>query len=526
MNVEKLNDVDFVTQIESSLGESYSEAKLFVNVAPIQSLVQLRSILTKTYRLIASAAGIELIESTANQQSRFSQHDYISQLKASNSISQDIISRLLEIKHAGNQAAHQESYELTADEYIDLAHKSFVGFCELLKLIRASLFGKFDLDFYFEAETTSQLKDLAFDALFKNDIDAKYRLGIALCEYHAERNEEKAQAAEPGDFVFFNRESFLLSADLIEAAAKHRHPDAMYEFAHLNLIGGVREKNHDLALDYLSFAAEKGHTMAKAHVGKELLFSEYNPDERDISFALEHLNEAASLGDPLALSTLSDVYKDGKYLEADPQLAYEYLLQSARSDFPTAQVKLSLHCCNERKYDDAIFWLDRASDAGVIEASLFKAKLLTELKPKSHEDVMKVVSLYKEYTDKKPTSENFYEFGSFLIDWAKDDVSLLTQAFQHLMVSYLAPGCSQELSAIIRSKAKRLIKRLERKAAKDYSVYSQVWLNNGVAELLVFFKPDGTLKARDAAFNEVERTPHMDKQDYSNAYFIPRKPKA
>lgn len=131
---QHLSDIEYIRMYNDAIGAQYEEAKNLYLVAPIQTLVDLRAIISDICINIAEEQEIDIGNADL--------FDSIKKLKSSRILHSEIISLLHEIRISGNKAAHQEAFKLTKEQYAPLVLKTLNQFCELIQSIKLTLLGQ------------------------------------------------------------------------------------------------------------------------------------------------------------------------------------------------------------------------------------------------------------------------------------------------------------------------------------------------------------------------------------------------
>tara|TARA_R110000737_G_scaffold353084_1_gene402215 strand:- start:13 stop:408 length:396 start_codon:yes stop_codon:yes gene_type:complete len=109
-----LTDIEFIAEYDSKVGELYSNAKCIYTDAPIQTLVEIRNILEYLSEQIMQDYSLEVIQSS-------SLNSKINTIKKNHVVAPYIIEKLHKLRADCNKAAHKHEYNLSYDEYSELA---------------------------------------------------------------------------------------------------------------------------------------------------------------------------------------------------------------------------------------------------------------------------------------------------------------------------------------------------------------------------------------------------------------------
>lgn len=148
------------------------------------------------------------------------------------------------------------------------------------------------------------------------------------------------------------------------------------------------EKNPELAVKYLSIAAEKGYLKSQIDLG--LIYLDANSPVADIDKALEWITLTAKKGDAFSQYVIGHYYNTGDYLPKDDVKAYHWLLESASNGCESAMIELGKiykektnellnhdGVTDEQRYEAkenaslAIKWFEKAAELGEEEAYFY-----------------------------------------------------------------------------------------------------------------------------------------------------------
>lgn len=148
------------------------------------------------------------------------------------------------------------------------------------------------------------------------------------------------------------------------------------------------EPNAELALKYLTMAANKGYLEAQKYLGLVYLYDDSSV--ADINKALEWITLTAKKGDAYSQYIIGICYNAGKHLPKDDVKAYHWLLESAYNGCESAMFKLGIiyqnkanellkhkNITDEQRYEAkenaslAIKWFEKAAELGEEEAFFY-----------------------------------------------------------------------------------------------------------------------------------------------------------
>lgn len=320
---EALTDIEFINKYDPEIGGLYKNAKNVYLDAPIQTLVELRSIL----ELICN----QIVEENSLEPRYNSLNSNINEIRNTNTSSPYIIEHFHALRNDTNKAAHKHKHNFTYEEYSELALKNLKRFCELVEDLQVNI-NKDTQPYKFDNEIESRFYELSYKAMFEEDKEAKFLVGMALVDKH----NEQFRTGEPTFFVDDRLQNRAIR--LVEEAALDRHPEAMFEYGFILIQGALREKNFDKGMGYLYSASDAGFIKAKAHYA-DLTFKDKKSSEDDIEYALVLLKESVAEGDVFGQYVLSELYEIGKHVVRDAAKAHELLRLSAEGDYSDASFK-------------------------------------------------------------------------------------------------------------------------------------------------------------------------------------------
>ena len=148
--------------------------------------------------------------------------------------------------------------------------------------------------------------------------------------------------------------------------------EAKVLLATMLLDGAYIARDEDEAATLLRTAADAGHLSGTQMLG--MLHLEGRGVARNLQTGAELMREAAEAGETTAQYTLGILYSEGAGVRLDTREAYQWFDRAARGGNTEAQIELALGLLRgdagepglseERRIEDAIFWLRRAAEAG------------------------------------------------------------------------------------------------------------------------------------------------------------------
>ncbi|NQY94615.1 MAG: SEL1-like repeat protein [Campylobacteraceae bacterium] len=369
-----MNDLDFVKNFDTQLGEYYNKAKNYCIDTPTHSLIILRNFVSHFTQILAEQHNIDLQKTYLYKK--------IEQLSIVKKIDNNIISILHEIRVDSNQGAHFDKSNLSLESFSKLAKLNLKRACKLIELFYIHL-NKHIPTYDFEEISYSVTKQMCYEAIMDNDVNAQYIIGLNLqAKAKLEHIEEYRQLKEKGKQFFINPNSFKLLDQSTywfkQAALGNEHEEAIFEFAMCLLYGEGIQKNEKEGERLILIAANKNSMNAKAILGAfylegSLLY------KQDYKKALSYLESAAKEEHPEALTNLSYMYKDAIGVKKNLKLSFKYMQKASYAGFSHAQYHLSNFYFNaigvKQDQNKAVELLHKAFKNDYAPAILTKARL-------------------------------------------------------------------------------------------------------------------------------------------------------
>lgn len=271
-----ISDIDFISKYNPDLAEAYKTAKSLYIDAPIQTLVQLRSLL----EVICG----ELINEYQLTSKGSDLNEIVECLRNSKLFRAEIIEYMHLIRKAGNEGAHVKELNISFTDLSNLALKSLIDFCKLAEALWQHKDSKTPI-YNFSEVINSPLKEWCYEAIFNNDVDAKFNVGAALLDkYRDQWKDEKS--------FLIDRTPLLKAVDFIQEAAEGHHSEAMLEYGVVLIDGRLRELAFEDGKQYVYRSASQGFWKAQVEFARLVVSSDI-PDNCDIEDAFSFAMEAA-----------------------------------------------------------------------------------------------------------------------------------------------------------------------------------------------------------------------------------------
>lgn len=439
-----LTDIEFIQQFDEKIGQQYEEAKNLYIDAPLHTLVSLRAIITSICISIAQEHGTAVADKDLFEQ--------ISILRQKRIICPDAINLLQQLRDAGNKAAHREKFNLSTERYVALALDSLKQFCDLVQTLKLTLFGGKTLKYRFVEEIDSSIQELSYRALFEDDVEAKYRVSMALLEVNLQRQTAFFESKESDGNPFYSDNGMTHWAkELLHSAALRQHIESMFQYGRL-LTGD--EKEFQSGLGFIANAAHRGHINAKAHFGYHIAHAEA-PDEYDVEDAKQYLETAAEAYNPIALHVLSELYQSGKFYKKDIEKAAAYLKKAADAGYPESQYELAKYYRDKEKDLAQSVEYFKAALAGGYHRSLLELARLANEHVASEQDVPNVIELYNKYLESGACAEGMFELSQIRLKHNEHSSKELKDCLGLMINAYRLEDCPKYLESKIEKAAKR-----------------------------------------------------------------------
>jgi tetratricopeptide (TPR) repeat protein len=211
------------------------------------------------------------------------------------------------------------------------------------------------------------------------------------------------------------------------------------------------------------------------------------PDENTIEESIELLLQAADDESPDALYALAEFYDEGKYVQANNELATAYLEKAVALEFPNAQLRLGIKLAENKENEAAMALFDQAISQGFAEAAVAKGELKLHLG--QYESAIDAFEAYIKapWVDKPECKISIQlKVSECLIKIAGDDLDKLQDALYQIVRTMASEERSQYDYDFAKGIAKPALKKLRGKFRHN---------NPGQTTALVFgFRKDGSLR--------------------------------
>lgn len=127
-------DIEFIKAYDPTIGELYENSKNFYLDAPIQALMELRSILELMCK--------QFIEANSLAPANHDMYSNISELEKTNKIAPYITTKLHTLRINTNKAAHKHENDMSYEQFSSLALDSLTTFCDLIEDLQLSINNK------------------------------------------------------------------------------------------------------------------------------------------------------------------------------------------------------------------------------------------------------------------------------------------------------------------------------------------------------------------------------------------------
>lgn len=363
-----MNDLEFAQYVSPRIGELYAEAKRSQHRFPKHALIQTRALASLCCDLLGqdgpgAFSGLDEKIRTLYRMRRI------------NPGTRDVLD---DLRRWGNLAAHPEESRCDDTQFGIFAGKALQGTITLLDTVFRHHHNGATLPSYSVVEEqVYELPEACYRALIDNSSADQYQVAMLLRQQLA----RQIQDIETGPDAFLNSytKRFEFGAlesralDLLRYASDASYPPASYQYG-LALSEGRRGADYvAFGVNLIAIAARDGNIDACAWCGNAAMHGLHD-EPVDYERARGYLERAAADDQPLALSLLSRMYRQGLGVMSNASLAFSLTLRSAEAGYPVAQydVGVALYRGQGVEIDKiaALDWLQKASDAGLPEAQL------------------------------------------------------------------------------------------------------------------------------------------------------------
>lgn len=464
-----ISDIEFISEYNPALAEAYIAAKNLYIDAPIQTLVQLRSLL----EIICS----ELINEYQLTSKGNELNEIVECLRNSKSFRPEITEYMHFIRKAGNKGAHFKELNISFSELSDLALKSLIDFCKLTEALWQQKQSKTPI-YQFSEVINSPVKEWCYQAIINNDTDAKFSVGMALLEKYRDQWKDKKS-------YLIDRSPLLKAIDFVQEAAEEFHPEAMLEYGVVLIDGFYRERDFAKGKQYLYTSASRGFWKAQVEFAR-LVVNTDTPDDDDITDAFSFAMEAAEHGQAqYLLSKLHSMPQFKSENQTEAAFWHNKAVESGDRDalFEHASEQLSKTLSTE-DVTKVMRQLFTAAEKGHQDAY----KLYIDLSKDSSHPTEVIRSLFDDYLSKYPDDYQMYvELAEWLYNKGSNHLELRKESLLQLIALFR----EKDLPSKLRSKLSKL-------SPKWLSEYERDLYNLGIKPskqhmvFLLSFKADGT----------------------------------
>lgn len=415
-------DIELIKEYDSKIGELYENSKNFYLDAPIQALVELRSIL----EIICS----QYIKENSLEPINQDLYSNINELEKTKTIAPYIITDFHFLRIETNKAAHKHEFNLTYKEYSDLALECLTRFCDLIESLMISANNK-NVSYKFIPEVKSRLYELSYKAMFEEDKDAKFIVGLALYYKYIDQFN-----SDYGSY-FIDHRPLERGLSLVEESALDNHPEAMFEYGCILIGGHNRDKDVNKGLSFLYKSAALGYTKAKSHFAN-FTFENIESTDEDIKDALELLYESIDEKDPHGQMLLSKLLKEGKYVDKDNDKSLQLLKLSAEGGNSVAMFELGQHLIESViDFEAGYKYIIKAESFGYKSAKLYIARVLVSNSSKSET----VINWYESYLKSVNDFPVYIELAKYIHSQSSLNLEKLKEAIGKLITVCRLENC-------------------------------------------------------------------------------------
>ncbi|WP_025854656.1 SEC-C metal-binding domain-containing protein [Pseudomonas sp. CHM02] len=368
-----MNDIEFAHRVSPQLGNLYEQAKNLGASTPGYAVTFLRSF---------AEAFCETLVPTMDRDLNLDRK--IACLRDRRLVDHRVLNPLRILQKNGNVAAHPKAFSYTPHDSTEMLNQALPAALGLLEYLHSlnPVLGECP-EYTVTPFTQHNLRELSYIAIFEEDAEARYTLGVHF--------KEKANALKASEVMFRaddgygleSRKSIDQANIWFKLAAESSHVEAMYEYGvyHARLQGDEFQEQRQKGEHWVWRASDKGYASALAFIG-DCHFWGSARYEQDFEYARELYQQAAVQSHPGALAQLGEMHERGIGGPRDLNASFECSLQSAEAGFPQAQFHLyTLHHQGHAFADDrlkAIAWLIEAAEQKYPEAMLELGRLISQ----------------------------------------------------------------------------------------------------------------------------------------------------
>lgn len=471
--MNSISDSELVRLFDQEISETYNRAKRLYKSAPIQTLIQLRGIATDIARNLLEEFGCAL--------ESLDLFDLLVELERTKYVNPEIVDYLHIIRKSGNRGAHPEEYPQTHQDLVIESRIALLALCDTADLIRTSVHGVAPVKYHFEEPTEMALQEASYRAIFNNDPQAKFEVAISLIEGNQLRidNELKTMGQS-----YTDKDGHLKHAIyFLESSSNFDHLDSRFALGLVYQQGLGCKSDIVKALDHMYFCASHGNVMAKAYFGF-FVMNMSDADINDKQCALEFLEEAAKMRNPLAQNVLSEVYSAGELVVKNQARSIELLTEAANCGFPESQYRLAEIYRQSGELDKYWELIEKAINNNHVLALLSAGRALVSIE--SHHQALEYYTQYLEVNDDAIAT---FEYGKLKLKIAGEDTTKIKAGIWDLVLSYRNKKCPPDVRKqieIIVPKHLEIFARLvdisslNEKGQKDLIAFYMQFKSNGL----------------------------------------------
>ncbi|WP_292949413.1 MULTISPECIES: DUF4145 domain-containing protein [unclassified Neptuniibacter] len=478
-------DSELVKLFNEDLLPTYQSAKQLLVLAPKSALADIRILIEKIvsklvddYQIVPKPDGL---------------HDSIEQLYQIHAINPDVKGLLHQIRILANRAVHLDPNAQTLDQdYGPASEEAIHKFCRLICMLRMSLYGLRDNEFFFEPDNSAETMLLSYNAVFENDPKARAQLKKIL----------RGILEKRGSYTLNKKiQETLYYSVLAVSAAEDYDTDSLTEYAQSMIYGlpfnyGNKPESSDCQFDYFTELASRAPNCygLKALLGRAILIDSrwgYPVEKWKQFLAFNYLDEACEYGEPVAQSSLAIIYADGFYRGKDVDKANNLLLSASQQSDPTAYMQLGHIHKQAGDIKESNSFFEQALSLGVHEAHLALARNYF-----ANGNLKGAEKHYSSYFEKPSHIENKdelikakYEYCALLIDQGCENsiLSGLRYLVHTFQIDIFYGDSDTELKARCQRLSKEGLKKVRRTVTQEMIIEDPIFFYS--------FSKDGKIKS-------------------------------
>jgi len=368
-----MNDIEFAHRLSTPIGQLYEEAKRSQRHFPRNTLISLRSLASMCCDMLQSGDASDW-PGGLDEKIRL-----LSREKCINHVTRESLNQL---RCWGNTGAHPEQRLVSEEQQFELAAKAISTARSLLETVYQHHFQGANVPLYEVVETISdELKETCFKALVENSSSDQYRIALLIRSKIDERRAQASAAADP-ELQFYTM-MFEIQAeenralDLLRYASDAGYPPARYSYGLALTEGECGEEKVMYGVNLIYMACNDGDINALAWCGRSAMQGRFD-EPVDYAQARDYLEKAAAEDHPMALSLLSEMYREGLGVARNVEKAFSLILRAANAGYALAQHNAAVSYVEgigvEVDIQKGFDWFRRASDAGYASSKFSLAK--------------------------------------------------------------------------------------------------------------------------------------------------------